>query len=178
LPTFAQPLLVWQDVLGLRVRRRGANVELSWHAPAGARQILIERWTGTRADYPARAALVPATAPNRLVAEAPTDSDSICYRVFCVYDGPAGDFLTPGSIITLVPGEEPLIETAAAESAAQSTDIPPVTETATAAKNTASGEPEFTEVIGQAPVAGPTDRPPGKNPLKRMGLWPPVPKTG
>jgi hypothetical protein len=155
LPVFAEPVLLWQEVLGLRANLREQEIELCWHPPAGVRQVLVERWTGGRDDRPQRPELLPVAAGNRLSAPASDAAQPVCFRVYGIYDGPNGDFLTPGAIVTVVDGEVTKIEAAAVESSAAATQ-------------------EFMDVLSQATVAGQA----GPNPLKRMGIWPPVPKTG
>jgi hypothetical protein len=161
LPIFTEPMLLWQDVLGLRVRRlpNDSDVELNWHIPAGARQVFVERWIGGRDERPERPELLHVPASNRLLINPPDHETPVSFRIYCVYDGPAGDFTTPGSIVTLVPGGEPTIESALEPD----DDDAPI--------------PEFTDILAQAPAAGHASHPTeSNNPLKRMGLWPPAPR--
>lgn len=160
-PVFARPLLLWQDVHGLRIGRRGTEWELIWHAPAGARQILVERWNGLRNERPEQPELIPVAQASRMSLPRSIETGPVSFRVVCVYDGPEGDVLTPGAIVTFSPPEE------------SSPEAPP------------SGnetQPHIEELMEENSHDSPTrqtaDRVESNNPLKRMGLWPPVPKSG
>jgi hypothetical protein len=160
-PVFARPLLLWQEVHGLRIGRRGTEWELLWHAPAGTRQILVERWTGLRNERPEQPELIPVVAAGRMSLAGSSTTDPVSFRVVCVYDGPEGDMLTPGAIVTFSPPDEP----------------PP--ETPPSGDETHPPIEELMEENSHEPPSRPaTDRVESNNPLKRMGLWPPVPKPG
>lgn len=159
-PVFAEPLVLWQEALGLRTRVMPDRVELSWHTPAGARQVLVERWAGLRDDRPERADLLPTPAASRCVDAFESAAGPRCYRVWCVYDGPQGDMLTPGTIVSVVPGGPPVVE--------------PVREPNSAAPGETA---EISDIIEQAPEAVAVTENREANPLKRFGLWPPVSHT-
>lgn len=159
-PALAEPVLLWQEVLGLRVRPTEDGWEVSWHAPAGVRQVLAERWVGTRDDRPDRPDVVPVSPGNRLRVERSADGQPISLRMYAVYDGPRGDFLTPGTIATLLAGADAKIESAAADGAQA---LPA----------------DYVDDLHQTAHADPgSERVGANNPLKRMGIWPPVPRTG
>lgn len=160
-PVFAEPVLLWQDVLGLRARPHGNEAELTWHVPAGARQVLVEHWEGTRDERPEQPELLAVDPGGRLIVECSADDQAISYRVACVYDGPAGDFVTPGAVVTLLAGGEMRIESNGSPASAP------------------SQTPDMAEAVPiPPPEAASSQRGDTGNPLKRMGLWPPVPRTG
>jgi hypothetical protein len=160
-PVFATPLLLWQEVHGLRICRRGTDWELNWHPPAAARQVLVERWSGLRNERPEQPQLLPVIASGRLALGQTDENGPVSFRVVCVYDGPEGDVLTPGAIVTFLPGGESNLD-----------EPPPGDERRPQAGETTGANTHD----GHAQPAA--ERTESNNPLKRMGLWPPVPKSG
>lgn len=155
-PVPAEPLLMWHEVLGLRIIGVPAGIELHWHQPAGVRQVLIERWNGEREASHEGAVTLSADRDGQLLDKSPEPGQTYSYRLCCVYDGPEGDFLTTGVIVT-----------ARAPAASPS----PVTDASDA--SLAAGT--LADLIADAPPVEETVPPkePG-NPLKRFGLWPPA----
>ena len=181
LPGFFTPIIVWQEVVGLKlVRRTDDHVELTWHVPSAVRQVLVETWDGPRDARPAAPVLLASAAPGRLIAAAKDSDAPRSYRVACVYDGPEGDFITPGAIVTLAPGE-PIASAPSSPNAPRSALPPnepaPPAETV-APPDESAGATDFAEILTQAPVDEPPRPAADANPLKRMGLWPPVPRKG
>jgi hypothetical protein len=93
-------VVVWQEVMNLRCARRDRALELSWHQPSGARQVLIERWPGGPGDQALGVSILPATSEGRLLDADVTEGMVFTYRVSCLYDGPDGEFRTPGVTLT------------------------------------------------------------------------------
>jgi ribosomal protein L40E len=93
-------VLIHQEVMNLKPMRRDRSLEISWYLPTGARQVLIERWPGGPDDHGLGIAILPATSENRLVDEGLGDRMVHTYRISCVYDGPDGEFRTPGVCLT------------------------------------------------------------------------------
>lgn len=153
-PLFAEPLLVWQEVLGLRVHRLPEGLELRWHHPAGARQVLIERWPGGREAIPERPETLPVTSEGRLLDTGAAIGQINSYRLKCVYDGPQGDFVTPGVIVT--------------NAAATTPALPPKPQ------NESQDAAALADVIQRAPSDSSETIKEDGGPLKRFGLWPPV----
>jgi tetratricopeptide (TPR) repeat protein len=153
-PVAAEPILIWQEPHGARAVRRDGLIELRWHPPAGARQVLIERWRGGRGDRPENAQLVAAAAPDRLIDREVVAGETCSYRLYCIYDGPQGDFITPGVIVT---------ETVAADDSVSSAG----SEAVAAFEEVLNAAPEQTVTERGDDVAAP-------NPLKRLGIWPPA----
>lgn len=99
-PSAFPGVLIWQEVMNLRSTRRDRALELTWFSPPGCRHVLIERWPGGPEDRSLGVAILPATAEGRLVDEGLGDRMAHTYRISCVYDGPDGDFRTPGVSLT------------------------------------------------------------------------------
>jgi hypothetical protein len=91
-------VLIWQEVMNLRSVRRPQGLELSWYQPSGARQVRIERWPGSPSDRPTAEAptLIPTSGEARLLDTSVQANLIFTYRLSCVYDGPEGEFRTPG----------------------------------------------------------------------------------
>ena len=91
-----------------------------------ARQVLIEQWPGGPDDQRLGIAIFPATAPDKLVDEGLGDGIVHTYRISCVYDGPEGDFRTPGVCLTdaVLPGalRSPILESLSSQEPLQ--DVP------------------------------------------------------
>jgi hypothetical protein len=151
---------VWHEVLGLRFARKNDSVELTWHPPAGARQILVERWPCGLDERPAQPALLCPQASGRLIDDNPLSAKAT-YRVWCIYDGPEGDFVTLGTMITVAP------RSSAEDGASGGSESAPQ-------DISAAAESQYREIVDTAPVATHDAEPKEANPLKRMGLWPPV----
>ncbi len=175
-PAYSEPLLLWQEVLGLKAQRLRGGISLRWHQPAGVRQVLVERWAGGRQDRPDHPLLLPVEADGRLQDLAVQAGTIYSYRLVCVYDGPGGDFVTPGVIVTESPLETAGNGTPPAVSADQNTGI-----------ETVGGLPIPAEAGSERPLddqalrdvlkdASPEGGPPAVelNPLKRLGIWPPL----
>jgi hypothetical protein len=77
-----------------------------------------------------------------------------------VYDGPEGDFLTPGTLVTVAPGGQP--EVLSAQRATQEGPVDDVI---------------LSDVLRQAPQVGAAGAGRESNPLKRLGIWPPAPQV-
>ena len=101
----ARHLPFWSEVMGLRVVAQHQALEVQWCQPAGARQVLIERWAGSPEDRPEQPASVPEAGPGLLVDSELQDGQLYSYRFRCVYDGPEGQFLTPGITCSAAAGE-------------------------------------------------------------------------
>jgi hypothetical protein len=99
-PVAFQGVLIWQEVMSLRCTRKERALELTWHQPSGARQVLIERWPGGPTEKGLGVAIVPATSAGRLLDTDLSEGVVFTYRVYCVYDGPEGEFRTPGVCLT------------------------------------------------------------------------------
>lgn len=99
-PVAFRSVLVWQEVMNLRCVRRDRALELTWHQPSGARQVLIERWPGGPNDQRLGMVILPATAEGRLVDADLAEGTIFTYRVSCLYDGVDGEFRTPGVCLT------------------------------------------------------------------------------
>jgi hypothetical protein len=99
-PAAFDGVLIWQEVMNLKSTRRERALELTWFMPTGARQVLIERWPGGPNDHGFGAAILPATAEGRLVDEGLGEKMVHTYRISCLYDGPDGEFRTPGICLT------------------------------------------------------------------------------
>ena len=99
-PTNPVAELIWQEVMGLRCIRRSDRLELRWHQPAGTRQALVERWNGGPDDDRESATLLTPTNNGLLIDKSVDVEQLYSYRVYCIYDGPDGDFPTPGTIAT------------------------------------------------------------------------------
>ncbi len=99
-PATFDGVLIWQEVMNLRSVRRDRALELTWFFPPGARQVLIERWPGGPSDYGLGAVNLPATAEGRLVDDGLGEKMVHTYRISCLYDGPDGEFRTPGICLT------------------------------------------------------------------------------
>ncbi|MGQ0637595.1 MAG: hypothetical protein ACT4QC_23550 [Planctomycetaceae bacterium] len=158
-PAGAAPALLWQDVLGLRARVSHQRVDLRWHAPAGARQVLIERWPGPPVQRPETPELLATPAQSHYSDPIGPDAAPCTYRVYCVYDGAEGDFATPGTLVAVVPGREPEISSAS-----------------TAPHEKSADDAVVADVLDQAPQLAAAAASRESNPLKRLGLWPPVSK--
>jgi hypothetical protein len=99
-PAIFSSVLIWQEVMNLRCTRRERSLELTWHQPSGARQVLIERWLGGPEDHCLGFAILPSTAEGRLLDAHLAEGIVLTYRVSCLYDGPEGEFRTPGVCLT------------------------------------------------------------------------------
>jgi hypothetical protein len=99
-PVAFSGVLIWQEVMNFRSNPRDRFLELTWFTPPGARQVLIERWPGGPEDHGLGAIILPATADGRLVDEGLGEGMVHTYRIACVYDGPDGEFRTPGVCLT------------------------------------------------------------------------------
>jgi hypothetical protein len=99
-PAAFEGVLIWQEVMNLKSARRDRALELSWFMPTGARQVLIERWPGGPGDHGFGAVIVPATAEGRLIDDGLGEKMVHTYRISCLYDGPEGEFRTPGVCLT------------------------------------------------------------------------------
>jgi hypothetical protein len=99
-PAAFEGVLIWQEVMNLRSTRRDRALELNWFVPTGARQVLIERWPGGPNDHGLGAVILPATAEGRLIDDGLGEKMIHTYRISCVYDGPEGEFRTPGVCLT------------------------------------------------------------------------------
>ena len=99
-PSAFERVLIWQEVMNFRSTRRDRALELTWFVPTGVRQVVIERWPGGPDDHGLGAVILPATAEGRLLDEGLGDKMVHTYRISCVYDGPDGDFRTPGVCLT------------------------------------------------------------------------------
>jgi ribosomal protein L40E len=99
-PAAFEGVLIWQEVMNLRSTRRDRALELNWFVPTGARQVLIERWPGGPNDHGLGAMILPATADGRLIDDGLGEKMIHTYRISCVYDGPEGEFRTPGVCLT------------------------------------------------------------------------------
>jgi hypothetical protein len=108
-PTHAPDLLLWQEVMNLRCVRLEQALQLSWYQPSAVRQVLIERWPGGPEERGEHPTTVPASGPGILVDSAVQANQVYTYRVAFVYDGPEGEFRTPGAVCTdaLVPAAKP-----------------------------------------------------------------------
>lgn len=146
-PVSAPPILAWQEVLALRTQPAQMGVELRWHHPSGVRHVTIERWTGTRDERPERPDLLTTNEPGRLRDRDAVAGQVYTYRLLSVYDGPDGDFITPGILVT--------------------TRVEPAASEATPAVN---GEVGAAHKAVPGAAVGKGDQ----GPLKRMGIWPPV----
>jgi hypothetical protein len=178
LPAFTVPHLVWQEVIGLKLLRRTDElVELTWHVPASVRQVLVEMWDGTRDQRPQSPVLLASTTPGRLVASAKDSDAPRSFRVAFVYDGPEGDFVTPGTIVTLAAGE-PIAAPPSAPRTAPPAEPAERNDAPAPRNDVPESAEEYTEILTQAPTDEPSRPAPDTNPLKRMGLWPPVPRRG
>jgi hypothetical protein len=93
-------VLIWQEVINLRSHRRVRGLELTWFAPPGSRQVLIERWPQGPDDHGLGVAVLPATEDGRLVDDGLDEGTVQTYRISCLYDGPDGEFRTPGVRLT------------------------------------------------------------------------------
>jgi hypothetical protein len=99
-PSAFKGVLIWQEVMNFRSSRVGRSLEFTWFTPPGSRSVLIERWPGGPDDYGLGATILPATAEGRLVDEGLGEGMVHTYRISCVYDGPDGEFRTPGVSLT------------------------------------------------------------------------------
>jgi hypothetical protein len=97
---------------------------------------------------------VAAAAPDRLIDREVVAGETCSYRLYCIYDGPQGDFITPGVIVT---------ETVAADDSVSSAG----SEAVAAFEEVLNAAPEQTVTERGDDVAAP-------NPLKRLGIWPPA----
>ncbi len=93
-------VLVWQEVMNLRSARRDRALELTWFVPPGSRHVFIERWPGGPDDQGLGVAILPATSEGRLLDDGLGEKMVHTYRISCVYDGPEGEFRTPGVCLT------------------------------------------------------------------------------
>lgn len=93
-------VLIWQEAMNFRSARRDRALELTWFVPAGVRQVMVERWPGGPDEHGLGAVILPTTADGRLVDEGLGDRMVHTYRIRCLYDGPDGDFWTPGICLT------------------------------------------------------------------------------
>jgi hypothetical protein len=93
-------VLIWQEVMNFRSGRRDRSLELTWFTPTGARQVLIERWPGGPNDHGLGAVILAATAEGRLLDDGLGEKMVHTYRISCLYDGPDGEFRTPGICLT------------------------------------------------------------------------------
>jgi len=110
-PSAPALILIWEEVQGLQLLPKGKAVGLRFAVPHGCRQVLAERWAGGPDDRPASPVLLPTS--DGLVDDADlAPSTTYTYRVYCVYDGHAGEFRTPGVHAShrtpKVPDSEPL----------------------------------------------------------------------
>ena len=99
-PAAFDGVLIWQEVMNFRSARRDRALELTWFVPPGARQVLIERWPGGPNDHGLGAVILPATAEGRLLDDGLGEKMVHTYRISCLYDGPDGEFRTPGVCLT------------------------------------------------------------------------------
>jgi hypothetical protein len=99
-PAAFDGVLIWQEVMNLRSARRDRALELTWFVPTGARQVLIERWPGGPNDHGLGSVILPATADGRLLDDGLGEKMVHTYRISCLYDGPDGEFRTPGVCLT------------------------------------------------------------------------------
>ncbi len=99
-PAAFDGVLIWQEVMNFRSTRRDRALELTWFVPTGARQVLIERWPGGPNDRSLGAVILPATAEGRLLDDGLGEKMVHTYRISCLYDGPDGEFRTPGVCLT------------------------------------------------------------------------------
>ncbi len=99
-PAAFNGVLIWQEVMNLRSTRRERAIDLTWFIPTGARQVLIERWPGGPNDHGLGAVILPATAEGRLLDDGLGEKMVHTYRISCLYDGPDGEFRTPGVCLT------------------------------------------------------------------------------
>jgi hypothetical protein len=110
-PAAAEDLLLWQEVMNLRSTRLETALHLTWYQPSAVRQVVIERWPGGSDARQDATTPLPATGPGVLI-DASVQADQLyTYRVCLVYDGPDGDFRTPGVCCTdalvTTPAREP-----------------------------------------------------------------------
>ncbi|MFN0052617.1 MAG: hypothetical protein ACKV0T_10520 [Planctomycetales bacterium] len=161
-PLFSEPKLLWQEVLGLRSLQRTEGLELTWHRPAGVRQVVIERWTGLVADFPVSPDRIPESDDNHLLIDRTRVETPLTLRFRCLYDGPAGDFLTPGATVTLrfdAAGGVLIPQTPPSEI------VTPILGGLSRSAGLEEGEVIATQSENS-------------NPMRRLGIWPPVPQTG
>lgn len=156
-PVFAEPLLVWQEVLGLRSTGDPRGVALHWHRPSGARQVVIERWPGGRDERPQQPDLLTATGESHLLDEELDEKQTYTYRMRCVYDGAQGEFITPGVTLTSAAGQSAV---------ANASPTPAAVET--------PEDDGIAEILKHAPPETSPEAKAERGTLKRFGLWPPV----
>jgi ribosomal protein L40E len=99
-PVAFEGVLIWQEVMNSRSGRRDRALELTWFTPTGARQVLIERWPGGPNDHGLGSVILAATADGRLLDDGLGEKMVHTYRISCLYDGPDGEFRTPGICLT------------------------------------------------------------------------------
>ena len=92
--------LVWQEVVNLRSVRKPGALELNWFQPSGARQVLIERRAGGPSDDRSPPTSLLASSDGRLIDLNLEEGHVYTYRLSCLYDGPEGEFRTPGVSLT------------------------------------------------------------------------------
>jgi hypothetical protein len=99
-PSAFPPVLSWHEVMNLKSTRRDRALELTWYPPHGYRQVLIERWPGGPDDRAMGAAILPQTSEGRLVDDGLGERMIHTYQISCLFDGPDGQFRTPGVTLT------------------------------------------------------------------------------
>ncbi|QEH32066.1 Outer membrane protein assembly factor BamB [Aquisphaera giovannonii] len=91
------PVLLWNEVRSLRIDAEANTVRLSFLPPGGSRQVVVERWVGGPEDRPASPTVLAGSSTGAIDDGVFEPGACHTYRAFAVYDGPAGDFHTPGT---------------------------------------------------------------------------------
>jgi len=99
-PIAAPALLSWQEAINARSTRHPGALELTWYQPPGARRTLIERWPGGPEQRGAEIAIRPLTTEGRLLDEGLEPGVVFTYCIRSIFDGPEGEFYTPGITLT------------------------------------------------------------------------------
>lgn len=96
MPAAPVSILTWKEVEGLRTRTVGEGVMLKFLSPPGARQVVIERWSGGPGDRPEDPAHFSPRSPDLFIDAELAPGTTYTYRAYAVFDGPSGEFRTPG----------------------------------------------------------------------------------
>jgi hypothetical protein len=178
-PTVSESILIWHETLGLKARSIAGAIELQWHRPAGVREILLERWPGHRDDAPQQPERI-AGIDAPLYRDTSVAPETPCtYRLRCVYDGPQGEFITPGVCVsarlTASGGQMEALAETAPPAAGNPHEAAVVNGTASL---TSTNPQDLTSIVESAPLLPVVEEPEQDhvNPLKRFGIWPPHPE--
>jgi hypothetical protein len=157
---WGESLLVWREVHSPRWTA-GVSPCLAWQAPSGATgaEVLVR---DTRDDIARPIARLPAET-SRWTVPAEWSRPGLLWTIRCLFDGPAGEFATPG--VTVSSGGA---ETMSEPPLPPSNGAVPEAIAAVPPDQTVDDADDVRALLDQAEPAAPSS-----NPLARFGLWPP-----